>query len=309
MRELGHRSLTRRGFLAGSASAGLIWSAPAATAAPQGGRQVADGVTIIPRATWGGDLVPTGPLEAEASGDVRFLLVHHTVDANRYEAEEAVGLLRSIYGFHTSSRGWSDVAYNFFVDRFGRIYEGRTGSLEAPIKGDARGGSQGFAVLCAFVGDHRTEAPTEWATAAMVGLLGWLADTYQIDTAPGAAVSFVSRGSSLHPVGTEVTAATISGHRDMSSTECPGDAGYRLVTDVLPAAVSERRRPAATSATTLPTGTVPPVSFPPPPTTGSEAAATQAASETGTLRMFGVGGLVAGGALGAAIWARTRRRP
>ena len=118
----------------------------------------------------------------------------------------------------------------------------------------------------------------------------------------------MSRGSSLHPVGAEVTAATISGHRDMSRTECPGDAGYRLVTDVLPAAVSERRRPAATSATTLPTGTAPPVSSP-PPTTGSEAAATQAASETGTLRMFGVGGLVAGGALGAAIWTRTRRRP
>ena len=55
----------------------------------------------------------------------------------------------------------------------------------------------------------------------MVALLAALADRYAIPTAPGTTTTFVSRGSNRWPAGTEVTAATISGHRDMSQTQLP----------------------------------------------------------------------------------------
>jgi N-acetylmuramoyl-L-alanine amidase-like protein len=196
---------------------------------------------IRPRSQWGAGLPPTGPMAAELPGDVRFLLVHHSASPNHYRVNEVPRYIRSFYALHTGSRGWPDVAYNFLVDRFGGIWEGRSGSIQQPVMGDATGGSQGFAVLCCFIGDHRDVAPTPEAQRSMVGLLGWLADTYGIATAPGSTTTFVSRGSSRWPAGTQVSTPTIAGHRDMSATVCPGDAAYGLVKGVFPLAVTAWR--------------------------------------------------------------------
>jgi hypothetical protein len=216
---------------------------------------------IHPRADWGADLPPKGTLDPERPEDVRFLLVHHSVSVNDYPAEAVPEELRSFYRLHTApDKGWADIAYNFLVDRFGGIWEGRAGSIEAPVKGDATGGSQGFALLCCFIGDHRTAAPSAEAQSSMVSLLAWLAERYRIDPRPGATASFVSRGSNRWPAGAPVTTTTIAGHRDMSKTACPGDAAYRLVRNDFPtlvavamglaAAPPATARPSPTSSTT-----------------------------------------------------------
>ena len=36
-------------------------------------------------------------------------------------------MLRGIQSFHQNTNGWCDIAYNFIVDRFGRIWEARAG--------------------------------------------------------------------------------------------------------------------------------------------------------------------------------------
>lgn len=213
------------------------------------------GPEILPRSAWAGPDRPPGPLLDEAPGDVRFLLVHHSVNDNAYGEEAVAGLLRSIYDTHTRDKGWPDVAYNFFVDRFGRIWEGRAGSAERPVRGDATGGSQGFALLCCSLGDHRTEPPSPPARDAFVALLAHLAEREGVDVTPGATATFTSRGSNLHPAGTVVTTPTIAGHRDMSATECPGDAAYGWVTGELRTAVAERRAPVAPTTTTTTTST------------------------------------------------------
>ena len=236
--------LTRREFIASgfaaaastlllprSVGAGLTGNAPAV--------QLSAEHTVIPRANWGGDLPPTGSLIPEAAGDVRFLLVHHSATPNGYTRDRAIDYLRSFYRYHTSpAKGWADIAYNFLVDAYGRIFEGRTGSIDAPIRGDATGGSQGFALLCCFIGDHTTEPPTPRAVEAMAALLAWLASEYGIDPSPGATAEFVSRGSNLHPPGSEVNTATITGHRRMSQTTCPGDAANAIVERGLPEMVT-----------------------------------------------------------------------
>lgn len=198
------------------------------------------GVPVQPRAAWGADLPPKGPLPVEAAGDVRFLLVHHTASANGYAQAEVPGILRGFYGLHTGgARGWPDLAYNFLVDRFGQVWEGRTGSLDGPVKVDATGGSQGFAQLGCFIGDHSSEPPTPAALDAMGRLLGALARRYGIDVRPGATATFVSRGSSLRPAGVEVVTPTIAGHRTMSRTACPGDACFGLIPSrLIPAAAA-----------------------------------------------------------------------
>lgn len=219
---------------------------------------------IRPREVWGADLPPMGEMAPEAAGDALFLLVHHSASPNDYQAEQSVQYLRSFYRYHTSSeKGWPDIAYNFLVDRYGQIFEGRQGSIVSPVRGDATGGSQGFALLACFIGDHQDVAPTSEAQSAMVALLAWLADTYGIDTRPGATTEFVSRGSNLHPEGKLVVTPTITGHRTMSRTTCPGDRAFDLVANSFPESVTaalSRTRP--TSVTSAVTSTVPAISTP-----------------------------------------------
>lgn len=286
---------------------------------------------IVPRAQWAPDLLPTGPVPDEP--DVRFLLVHHTVNANDYSQEEVVGLLRQIYGFHTSpEKGWPDIAYNFLVDRFGTVYEGRTGSLDRAKAADATGGSQGFAQLCSFIGDHSLAPPSDAAMASMVGMLAFLGDRHGLDLAPGATASFVSRGSNRRPAGESVTTPTISGHRDMSSTACPGDFAYASVADgtfarlatearvgaggTVPTATTEA--PTTTAAAPPPpatsTSTVPPTTNPSPSTTGLPPTTAPATGSVTADEVDGGSGLVlpaaaagVAAATAAALALRTRR--
>ncbi|MEM7337760.1 MAG: peptidoglycan recognition family protein [Actinomycetota bacterium] len=210
--------------------------------------------TINPRSAWAGDLAPTGPLDAE--DDVRFLLVHHTASTNDYGPDEVADQIRGFYRFHTGpEKQWPDVAYNFFVDRYGGIWEARAGSIDGAVRGSATGGSQGFALLCSLIGDHAAAPVTNEARTSLVALLAWLADRHAIDTTPGATTSFVSRGSSRWPAGAEVEARTISGHREMSTTSCPGDFAFDLLADAIPSEVTELRVAAATAVATTETTT------------------------------------------------------
>ncbi len=202
---------------------------------------------IQPRSAWGDALPPTGELTAE--DDVRFLLVHHTASTNDYGPDEVADEIRGFYKFHIGpERGWPDVAYNFLIDRFGGIWEAREGSIDGPVRGDATGGSQGFALLTALIGNHGEEPPTPEALAALQQLLAWLGHRYRVDTAPGATATFRSRGSNRWPEGNEVTTRTISGHRDMSETTCPGDFVYELLDQTMPEQVEALRRVAVTDA-------------------------------------------------------------
>lgn len=198
--------------------------------------------------------MPTAPLDPE---DPRFLLVHHSATTNDYTPDAVPAFLRQFYALHTGpEKGWPDVAYNFFVDRYGGVWEGRTGSLDGPVRGDATGGNQGYSQLCCFVGDHQVTAPTIEAQRAMTHLLAFLGERYRIDTSPGASTAFTSLGSNRWPYGTQVTTTTIAGHRDMSETVCPGDAAYTLVREVFPAQVTAIRLEHAAAATTSTTDAV-----------------------------------------------------
>ena len=210
---------------------------------------------INPRSTWAIDQPARGPLEEE---EVRFLLVHHTASGNGHTIGEVPDVLRGIYDFHTGpERAWNDIAYNFLIDAGGGIWEGRSGSLAGPVAGDANGGNQGFSQLVCLIGDFDSAQPSGAALDSLVDLLAWLADRYQVATEPGSQVTFSSRGSNLWPNGAQVTTPTITGHRTMSETSCPGSNLNPYVTGDLMADVSDARRaavageaPSSTNTTT-----------------------------------------------------------
>ena len=181
---------------------------------------------------------PKGALEQEAP---RFLVVHHTASGNDYPEDSVAAYLRRVFDLHTG-KGWPDVAYNFFVDRYGGCWEGRTGSLAGPVRADATGGSQGHAQLVCLIGNFEEARPTAAAVDALVELLAWLAERDGIDAAPGAMVEFVSRGSNRWPAGETVRTRTIAGHREMSQTLCPGGNLFALLEHDIPTRVAAARR-------------------------------------------------------------------
>lgn len=209
---------------------------------------VAPGLLINPRAAWAGDLGPTGPMGAE---EVKFLLVHHTASPNDYDPSGVIPVLQSAYRYHTGAdKGWPDVAYNFLIDRFGGVWEGRAGSLAGPVVADATGGSQGFAQLVCLIGDFTSVMPTDAALRSLTLTLAWLSDRHELDTGEGSTVEFVSRGSNRWPEGVSIVTPIVSGHRDMSSTACPGDTFYPFVHSEIQAVVHAHRVAAASSVTT-----------------------------------------------------------
>lgn len=247
----------------------------------------AQALSINPRSAWAIDRPPKGSLDPET---VEFLVVHHSASRNGHTSAEAPAILRAFYDFHTGpEKGWNDIAYNFLIDAEGGIWEGRAGSLNGPVAGDATGGNQGFSQLVCLIGDYNAASPSAASKQSLAALLGWLADRYSVSTAPGAQASFVSRGSNKWPAGTQVTTPTITGHRTMSNTTCPGSNLYAYVTGGLVADVISFRigSTPSTSPTTIvpaePSSTEPetqttsaiettsstsdPTTTPPPPTT------------------------------------------
>jgi hypothetical protein len=206
----------------GGAASALGGAGPTARAV-----RLAEGLEVLPRAAWGADLAPKGPIGPE---DVRFLLVHHTATSNRIPDQRQ--LIRGVFAFHTSNaKRWNDVAYNFFIGPDGTVWEGRAGSLNGPVVADATGGNQGFSQLVCLLGDFSTTAPPAAMQHSLVLLLAHLSQRYTLSTWKDATTSFISRGSNRWPAGRVVEARTISGHRDMTFTACPGNAAYGLLDD------------------------------------------------------------------------------
>jgi hypothetical protein len=201
------------------------------------------GLMVLPRDEWGDGLPPRGPMGVE---DVHFLLVHHTATSNTINSQRS--LIRGVFAFHTGpQKQWNDVAYNFFVGPDGTVWEGRSGSLAGPVVADATGGNQGFSQLVCLLGNFESAPPTAAAQDSLVRLLAHLAVEYDLSTWKGSEATFVSRGSNKLPNGSSVATPVISGHRDVTFTECPGDRAYDLLPEwrrrVHPLVTTARRQP------------------------------------------------------------------
>jgi hypothetical protein len=179
---------------------------------------------IAPRSAWeNGQCTPRG---APAYREVKVAFVHHTVSANEYTAEQVPAMLLSICRYHRNSNGWNDVGYNFLVDKFGRLWEGRAGGVDKPVVGAHTTGmnTQSFAV--SNIGDHSTIPAGEPAMEAMTRLIRWKLPLHGQPTTGTATVASNGGSNSHFEPGEQATLERVSGHRDANSTACPGQALY-----------------------------------------------------------------------------------
>ena len=152
------------------------------------------------------------PRRARVRAGIRFASVHHTAGTNDYSPAQAAAIMRGIQIYHVKSNGWNDIGYNFLVDRYGTVYEGRYGGIDRNVVGaHARGfntGSVGVAVIGTFA-DAAIPAAAE---ASLEKLLAWRLDLAHVD--PLSSLTVVSGGSERYPAGMPVVLRAVSGHRD-----------------------------------------------------------------------------------------------
>ena len=178
---------------------------------------------IISRRAWGANesIVRAAPSYADR---LAFAVVHHTAGANPSTAAESAAIVRGIQAYHVLSNGWSDIGYNFLVDRFGQVFEGRGGGVGKNVIGaHAMGFNTGSAGV-AVIGTYESAGISTSARSALVSLLAWRLDVGHVD--PLSRVRRVSLGSPRYPAGQTVTLNAIGGHRDTGLTSCPGAVLY-----------------------------------------------------------------------------------
>jgi hypothetical protein len=198
-----------------------IWSPVETTV--QRRLQIANAPPIIPRLSWGADesIRRAAPRYAPK---LQLAFVHHTDGSNNYTRAQSAAIVRGIEIYHVKGNGWDDIGYNFLVDKYGQVFEGRYGGVERNVIGahveGFNTGSVGVAVLGTYTGTKISSA----AATALEQLLSWRLDLAHID--PLSTVTYASGGNSRFPAGTPVTLRAISGHRDAYFSDCPGSALY-----------------------------------------------------------------------------------
>lgn len=179
---------------------------------------------LITRSDWGaGPFVSGSPSPLAPSGTYTNITFHHAAGFTATTREEGIVQVRAIQEFHQNGRGWSDIGYQFVIDRGGNVYQGRpfmdssTTLEEIPRLalgahvGGANTGNIGICMLGCYHPPEVAYTCTDQATSASldsyVSMFAFLGQAYEIP----------------------INGNTVKGHRDFSSTSCPGDNNYALL--------------------------------------------------------------------------------
>jgi hypothetical protein len=178
---------------------------------------------LISRPAWGANEAIRRAAPAYARS-VQFAVVHHTAGSNSYTAAQSAAIVRGIELYHVKGNGWNDIGYNFLVDKYGQVFEGRYGGVDKNVIGAHAEGFNTGSVGVALIGTYQTTAPTAAEKSALVNLLAWRLDVAHVD--PLSTLTFASGGNARFPAGTPVFLRAVSGHRDTGFTTCPGAVLY-----------------------------------------------------------------------------------
>ena len=214
-------SVTRPAAASVAAPAAVPVVAPAATTA--NGLPVA----VTTRAEWGANAsyMSWDPEYARAG----HVVVHHTAGTNSYSAGQSASIVRGIYYYHAVVLDWGDIGYNFLVDKFGTVFEGRSGSVAAPagrmsIGAHARGVNTGTMGI-SMMGDYSTVSPSDAQLSSVGKMAGWFLKRAGISDVTGWAGLHVWT-TERYQAGSTISMPRILGHRDVGYTTCPGNVGY-----------------------------------------------------------------------------------
>ena len=169
---------------------------------------------IIMRSAWGAN--NSGRCDSPVYGSTtRGAVANHTAGSNSYSKSESASIVRATQAFHMRGRNWCDIGYNFLIDKYGQIFEGRKGGIDKTVRGAHSGNSavneetMGFSLM----GTYTSVEPSSAMKSATVDLVSWRFSRYGI------------RAKGTYSLGGK-TLNRIAGHRNVKATECPGAKAY-----------------------------------------------------------------------------------
>ncbi len=184
---------------------------------------------IHTRAEWGAKT----PTEWFESTTVQGAVVHHSAGTNDYLPADVPAILRAIQDLHVEGREFWDIAYNFLIDRYGEIWEGRAGGISQAARGAHSLTFNPIVTGVCIMGNFQEQPVPPAAIDSLVALLAWKL------TLHGAAADGILLHEGVWPA--------IIGHKDIpeSSTACPGKYLYALLPQIRARVLAAQHLPAA----------------------------------------------------------------
>jgi hypothetical protein len=184
---------------------------------------VAGSPPLLTRLSWGAN-ESIRRVAPQYASSVQFAVVHHTAGSNSYTRAQSAAIVRGIEIYHVKGNGWNDIGYNFLVDRYGQVFEGRYGGAEKNVIGAHAEGFNTGSTGVALIGTYGSTGPTPAERSALVKLLAWRLDVAHVD--PVSRLTYASGGNPRFAQGAPVPLRAVSGHRDTGFTSCPGAVVY-----------------------------------------------------------------------------------
>ena len=198
---------------------------------------------IVSRAEWGADETWRNPVPRVGT-TILAGIVHHTASTNNYTAEQAPAQMRNLYAYFTQSLNYADMGYHFLVDKYGTIYEGRSGCAVGavdcdgptiPVQGAHAAGLNANTFGISVIGNFDVLEPENPAAIveSIASLMAWKIAPYGLD--PNAMASILSTdtsGSSKYSAGETAITQVVSAHRDVGRTACPGRYLYPYMSEI-----------------------------------------------------------------------------
>lgn len=172
----------------------------------------ADSPYIYNRAQWGCP-EPYGSEWPPEYQPLHRVIVHHTATTFSGDTFAAV---RAIWQYHTYTNGWGDIGYNYLVDPYGNMVQGRyydyneAERLHADvIGGHAYGNNRGTTGI-SVLGNYTNQVPTNDVLYSVARLASYKASPYGFNPAED----------------NPTFGQQLVGHRDVYQTSCPGQKLY-----------------------------------------------------------------------------------
>jgi hypothetical protein len=170
------------------------------------------GPPILSRLSWGSPEPYDSPRWTPEYRPLNRIIVHHTVTTADADSAATV---RAIWYYHANTLGWGDIGYNYLVDQWGNIFQGRWyddnyafATNQDVVGGHAYGNNYGTSGIAA-IGDFTNTDPSNSLLHYIGELAAYKGGPYQLNPAEG-----TTYGGNL------------VGHRDVLSTACPGQRLY-----------------------------------------------------------------------------------